>query len=254
MLRFGRSLKIFAICLVKDEEDVIGYQIEYLIEQGVSHILLADNLSSDNTRAIVKNYSKEFPITIIEDNEFAYYQAQKMNHFVSLAYSLGADFILPIDADEIWYSIDDSLTLSETINNNSSHKTIFECQRRNFIPSPLDGDEENPFLRIKHIDPTTRVGPKVGFTRDKQAHLIQGNHDVLNHNGSRIRDAIAINHFPYRSFEQFKRKLRNGRAVYESTDLPEGMGRHWRTLGALSDEDIAEKWNEILNPPTINYQ
>jgi glycosyltransferase involved in cell wall biosynthesis len=254
MLRFGRSLRIFAVLLVKDEEDVIGYQIEYLIEQGVSHILLADNLSSDNTRAIAKGYSSRFPITIIEDNEFAYYQAKKMNKFVSLAYSLGADFILPIDADEIWYSIDKSLTLGETINKNSSRSTIFEGQRRNFIPSLMDGNEKNPFSRIKHIDATTRVGPKVGFTRDKRAHLIQGNHDVLNHKGSRIGGVIAINHFPYRSFEQFKQKLRNGRAVYESTDLSEDLGRHWRTLGSLSDEDIAKKWNEILNTPTINHK
>jgi len=251
LLRFRRFLRIFAVCLVKDEEDIIGYQLEHLIQQGISHILLIDNLSRDNTKAIAKKYAKEFPITILDDSEFAYYQARKINHYISLAYSLGANFILPVDIDEVWYSIDSSLTLKETIREYSGQNSIFVCQRRNFIPCPLDNIEKNPFLRIKHFDPATRIGPKVCFTRDRNATLTMGNHDVHNHNGSRIENVIAINHYPYRSFEQFKRKLRNGRLVLQSTNLPEGIGEHWRTLGALNDEEITEKYFEFLNKPTI---
>ena len=253
LLRFSR-LRIFAVCLAKDEEDIIGYQLEHLIQQGISHILLIDNLSKDNTKVIAKKYSKEFPVTILDDSEFAYYQARKMNYYISLAYSLGADFILPVDIDEIWHPIDSSFTLKEAIREYSGRNSIFECKRHNFIPSSLDGNEKNPFLRMKHFDPATRIGPKVCFTRDKSAILTMGNHEVHNHKGSRIGNVIGINHYPYRSFEQFKRKLQNGRLVLESTNLPEGIGVHWRTLGALNDDEIAEKWAEFLSTPTMRFE
>ena len=41
------------------------------------------------------------------------------------------------------------------------------------------------------------------------------------------------------------RKLRNGRAAYEASTVHELHGTHWREGGLLSDDEMADKWDDL---------
>ena len=92
---------IVAVTMVRDEADVIGPVLANLYAQGVDHIIAADNLSTDRTRSILEQHDR---LTIIDDPEPGYYQATKMTRLARQAHDMGADWVLPFDADEVWYA------------------------------------------------------------------------------------------------------------------------------------------------------
>jgi glycosyltransferase involved in cell wall biosynthesis len=95
-------MKTFGISMVKDEEDIIGPVVQHMLTQ-VDHVLIADNMSTDRTRSILDSFDNSY-ITVVDDLDPAYYQSKKMTALAHQAGGMGADFIVPFDADEIWYS------------------------------------------------------------------------------------------------------------------------------------------------------
>ena len=81
--------KIFAVMMVKDELDIIEHNIDYLETQDIDHIFVANNLSSDGTgEKLIELSGKYGNITVYDDNEFAYYQPDKMNEWICRCYKL----------------------------------------------------------------------------------------------------------------------------------------------------------------------
>jgi hypothetical protein len=104
-------------------------------------------------------------------------------------------------------------------------------------------DTDEPSRDILWRQSKPEVHPVVMYRYHPQAKLLQGNHYVVNHPGVHVSATdIAVCHFQYRSFEQYKRKLRNGKQVYDATSMDHGIGQHWREGGALSDEQLWERW------------
>jgi len=241
--------KIFAVMMVKDEIDIIGYNIEYLQTQDIDHIFVANNLSSDGTEEKLIELSEKYDnITVYDDNEFAYYQPDKMNEWICRCYKLGADIIIPIDADEIWYSKIDGKTLGKVLK--ESDGDIFVADSMDFIPTENDLKDKNPIKSMCYRKQNSNSFAAVAFRKCPGAYLEIGNHDVINHKGKRIFDLIGIRHYQYRSFEQFYKKVLNGKKVYDNTTYPEYMGSHWRTLGSQSKEELNQWWNEYITQPT----
>src|SRR5258706_10050034 len=86
--------------LVKDESDVIADTVAHLLSQ-VDEVIVADNLSTDGTRDLLET----MPVTVIDDREVGYYQSAKMTKLARLALSHGHEWVVPCDADEVWYSL-----------------------------------------------------------------------------------------------------------------------------------------------------
>ena len=47
---------IIGVCMVRDEADVIGTVCAHLLAEGVDRLIVADNLSSDDTRDILEGF------------------------------------------------------------------------------------------------------------------------------------------------------------------------------------------------------
>ncbi len=105
----------------------------------------------------------------------------------------------------------------------------------------------------EYREPNTKQLVKVAFRADPNAVVLQGNHGVsgVAHPKGHIR--ALIREFQYRSFEHLKRKVRNGKAAYDATDLPETEGAHWRTLGVLSDDELRAEWERMSTRPDLVY-
>jgi hypothetical protein len=226
-------MTIIAVTMVKDEADVISATIAQLFNQGVDHIIAADNMSTDRTRSILERYDN---LTIVDDDEPGYWQAEKMTRLARMAHDQGATWVLPFDADEIWYGIDGTIA-----------ERLAACEADVVMASGWDhivtapGDQ--PFSPWRR--PQYQTLCKVAFRAGPLCELNMGNHDVRGAGPVRAGGVLEYRHFQYRSLAQMTRKLRNGKAAYEASDVHELHGTHWREGGALSDDELAAKWDAL---------
>ena len=244
-------MNVWAVMMVKDELDVLPFVLDHLIAEGLDGFYIADNMSTDGTREMLARYAETVPnFFVIDDLEPGYYQQQKMNTWIRQAVELGAEYILPIDADEIWYATDRNKTLVQAVNESAADVVV--ARVFDMVPQPSDENTGNPLMDITHREPETEIFPCVGFKFVPDCWVTQGNHDV-SHSGTRDYQSVEICHYQYRSLDQYKRKLRNGKAAYDATDLPYDLGYHWREGGALSDQQLEQRWNEYITQPGLYY-
>lgn len=233
-----------AVCMVKDEADVIEHTITKMLDQ-VDAIIVADNGSTDGTREILDRLD----VTVIDDQEPAYYQSRKMTELAKLAGDSGADWVIPFDADEVWYSpfgrIADVLA--------KRPESIATAKLYDHVACGVDPIESNPLIRIGWRRKEAAPLPKIACRPNRSVTIHQGNHGA--DYGGTVADQLIVRHFPYRSVEQFESKVRNGAAAYAATDLPEDIGKHWRDYGRILENEGSEalgsvfrSWFWVANP------
>lgn len=249
--------------MVKDEADIIEGTVRHMAGE-VDRLVIADNLSTDGTRDILLRLAEELPLTVIDDTEPAYYQSEKMSHLAEISANPG-DWIVPFDADELWYSRVGRIgTVLEGMNTwqGDAYAVVAATMFDHYGTAV---DERNPDLFRSFVWRKTQPGvlPKVAFRYEPGAIIEMGNHSITLPSGitpATRKDqtsyaALEIRHFPYRSAKQFARKGINGGKALELTDLPEDTGRHWRgykalgeSLGKTALEDVYREYFWFLVP------
>lgn len=223
-------MKTFAVSMVRDEADVIAGTLRHMADE-VDELIVADNGSVDGTREILAELATVLPLTVLDDLDPAYYQSRKMTALAQRAAERGATWIVPFDADELWYGrmrIADLLAGAETCN-------VATAALYNHLATGLDEPGVDPFRSMVWRQREPGPLPKVAFRWQTGAVIHQGNHGVTLPNGAIEKPLLEIRHFPARSAEQFTRKGLNGAQAYAGTDLPEHEGAHWRGYGRLVD-------------------
>lgn len=224
---------IWAIAMVRDEADVLEQTLRQLAEQGVDRMLVMDNGSTDGTRDLLADLARDLPLIVGEDRMAAYEQEVKMTALADHATAAGARWIVPFDADELWMGTD--ATLAQTL----------RCARRPIIAADMINVFPDPHAEVTwHLDPTAQRDPKIAFRPFPQAVLLMGNHGVLR--PGRSEGGLGIVHRPWRSFEQFARKVRQDAEALAHADLASNYGNHWRHLGALDDATLRSRWEDLL--------
>lgn len=222
-------MTIAGISMVKDEADVIDGTIRHMAGE-VDHLIVADNNSTDGTRDILADLARELPLTVLNDPEVAYFQSYKMSRLAERAAEMGATWIVPFDADELWiaeHRIADVLADTDV--------QIAEATLYNHIATALDEPGADPFRTMVWRQRQPGALPKVAFRWEPGAVIHQGNHGV-DLPGNPVRaQLLEVRHFPIRSPQQMVSKARNGAAAYAATNLPGHQGSHWRQYGALLD-------------------
>lgn len=237
---------IVAITMIKNEADIVDWTLTHLATQGVDGCYALNNLSTDNTQQILDSH---YPWCVsLPDNEYGYYQSRKMSDLAAKAWDAGATWILPFDADELIYHPDMPLdtffgSLPDTVG-------VVTIQGWDYLPRATMIDDPNPYRRFDHRRIQPQPYPKVAFRAVPNPHIHMGNHGVDRIDGERI-GGLHLRHIQYRSEAQMAAKLRNGKAVYDATDLDHGQGTHWREGGGLTDTQIAAKWAELAAEPAI---
>ena len=244
---------IVAVMMVRDEADVVGFTLAHLLAEGVDHVIVADNLSTDDTGRILRLYAEGNRVTVLEDDDPAYEQAAKMTRLAHMAYGMGATWVLPVDADEVPYC-PDGRTLGQFFGRCDAD--VVKLVGYDHVVTPLDDQAlANPFLRIAHRRIDRQKLPKVAFRANPAAKLEMGNHGV-DHPGGCTVGGLELRHFQFRSLEQMTRKYRQGKAAYDATDPTSYVGlnyrrghfgTHWLEGGSLSDEQLAARWNDLLH-------
>lgn len=215
--------------MVKDEADVIEGVLRHMADE-VDRIVVADNLSTDDSRKILDELAEQLPLTIVDDADPAYYQSAKMTRLAEYAArEHDATWIVPFDADELWVFKGDRISVELA----ASNADVVHADLFHHFPTAVDPEGDDPFRTIIWRQPHPAPLPKVAFRWREGAVIEQGNHGVDLGTPVHIGGGLEVRHFPYRTVEQFTRKAVNGAAAYKATELPEHVGAHWRGYGAL---------------------
>lgn len=234
-------MTVAAVSMVKDEADVIEGCIRHMADE-VDFLLVADNGSTDGTRDILDELARDLPVKVLDDPDPAYWQSQKMTALAEQAAGMGAEWIVPFDADELW------VFRGDTIRNElaACRESVVRAELFNHFPSAVDPDGTDPFRTIQWRQAEPAPLPKVAFRWHPHAAIEQGNHGVTLPSSVRHGRGLEVRHFPYRSADQFVRKARNGAAAYRATDLPDNVGAHWRSYGDLYDRHGRDALEEVF--------
>lgn len=248
-------MSVVGISMAHNNADIVRFTTEHMLTQ-VDHIIVLDNFSSDGAREILE----ELPVTVIDDDEPGYFQSRKMTWLANYARThFGAEWVVPFDSDEIWYS--PFGTIKNVLSDIHPQWLVATADLYDHVTST----EDNP----SELDPVKRIGwrrsykgilPKVACRWRKDLVIGQGNHNAVYQGGATHQDGLlVVRHYPYRSTEQYIRKVRDGVAAYAATDLPESSGAHWKDYGRLLDsggegalEEVYSTWFHLDNPEFLN--
>ena len=236
-------MTVFGICMVRDAEDIIGPVVEHMMSE-VDHVIVADNLSQDNTRSILDGLTGN--ITVIDDLEPAYRQSEKMTHLAMVAKKEGAKWVVPFDADEWWRSPHGRL--ANVIRD--ANFTINIAPLYDHVPTRIDDlSEKNPIKRIGWRRPAASPLHKVACKTSNKLTIAMGNHNASyqlyepTYDGC---DLIEVRHFPYRNAEQFVEKAIVGAMALDLTDLPYDVGQHWRDYARIAEDSGVDALKDVF--------
>lgn len=232
--------------MVKDEADIIETVLRHLLAQGIERIVVADNLSSDGTEAILRRLARTEPVTVLTDRLTQYYQAEKMTHLARAAARAGAAWVLPFDADEIWLAPEG--TIASWLG--GCQADVVQASVFNHVPTPHDDESEpDPVRRLRWRKSEANRLHKVVFRAHRRARLAYGNHGVSRR--GRRTAGLQVRHFPYRSEEQFVRKFQQGAQAFVGTGFAPDRGRVWRGLGARDADALRAAWRTLVETQNL---
>ena len=142
-------MRLVAVSIVKNEADIIEPFIRHT-RAWVDHHLVFDHDSSDGTREILGALQAEgLPLTLFTDQALGNLQQARSNRLTSLAArDHGADWILPLDADEILTG-PGRPALEKVLAAHASDRPA-TLPLLNYFPTEQDNAaEENPILRLQ---------------------------------------------------------------------------------------------------------
>lgn len=209
------------VSMVKDEADIIYYWLLYYYNRGIRNFYIIDNNSTDGTRELIQcfyNQHSDIRAYLEIDEEIAYWQYRKINRLAERAVKEGCDWILPVDADELFFVEGSNQSIPELLSSYpDSDVLVFEWWH--YRPSLSDNREQvNPFQRITHRDRLQNSSHTKIFCRYQEGmEICQGNHQLHSNDGWKI-DLLKNGyhaHFKVRSKEQLKKKVLNFGKAYE---------------------------------------
>ncbi len=232
-------MNVIGITMIRDEADILPATLGQML-RNVDHVIVADNGSTDGTREYLDSLADE-RVTVLDEPRVGYFQSERMTELARRAAEMGAEWVVPWDADEWWYSgepIADILT--------AHPGAIVTAAIYDHVATALDPDEPDPTKRLGWRRWAPCPLHKVACRTALRPTIDQGNHGATYPTQAPLNDKLVIRHFPYRSPEQFERKVRNGAEAYAATDLPDEVGGHWRGYGRILNSEGPEGLERVF--------
>lgn len=170
-LRFAREashtdlMRLVAVSVVKNEADIIESFIRHTLAW-TDHHLVFDHDSRDGTREILGSLQREgLPITLFRDDSPGHLQQVRSNYLTRLAaQEYGADWVLPLDADEILTG-PDRANLETCLQRAGSTRPASLPLHEYCLTTADDPAVLNPVQRLHHCRPEVSVTRKIFVSR-----------------------------------------------------------------------------------------
>jgi glycosyltransferase involved in cell wall biosynthesis len=232
-------MKVVMTLLVRDEDDILRDNLEFHLANGVDEIILMDNLSSDGTADIAREYERAGYLRYIFQPQDDFSQGRWVTQMASLAVQeCRADWVINSDADEFWFPHAGSI--KDAFASIDADAAAVSVERTNFVTRPDDGQPFWQRMNVRRLLSLNSLGHplpgKVAHRALTDIVVAPGNHGVYVRDSltSPVPGQLTILHFPVRSRAQFRNKIANGGAAYaRNTELDPAIGSTWRHLYQL---------------------
>lgn len=231
---------IAVLMMFKDEEDIIGKCIDHWAGLGVDAFYLCNNLSTDNSPFEVLNAQLRncCQITTTHSIREDFPQREMINYLKGLALNDGHQWIFPIDADEF-------LSLNEV--------PCFSIKQwLQYLPGWTYGGFS--YGQYKYIN---RMPNGVYWEEPKHKkafgkispfwNISIGNHEIEGVAPTLHDGGAYLNHYQYRSYDQFKRKKINFFKTFEKAGyLDHKFVKEYRLYQKHGEAYLEQMWDNLL--------
>jgi len=256
-------MRIIGIAQVRNESDIIEIFCRYHF-QFLDGIIIMDHLSVDLTPDILQFLKEEgFPLDIRDSHDPAINKSLNHTEMMRMAVEeQGADWVLPLDADEFLTSIDGS-SFRENLGNAKPNRPVL-VPWRTYIPKIgkqergentlelIDHRLKEEFLQFyKTMAPASLV--RKGTKLSTGSHWLQRPGSDKAVKPFEKSTTLVMAHFPVRSSSQIAAKAFAGwLAACSDPGRREDQGYHWKKLyhRFMSGYDLSD---DELNELAINY-
>ena len=233
---------IWAVGTTRNEADIIRANVLHHQSQGVSHFLWLDNGSTDGTTDVLDELRQSVSLEWRLHTD-SFRQDVLLTALAREAFVRGADWVLPLDADEFWYAPQGSLrqVLKRTDAGALRVQLVNFVQRRDQLTAAAAGlltmnrrppEPIGPIDRLEELVNSRRIGfveilyPAKWIART--CPLLEvgwGNHTLYGSLAPAVdTDAIVCLHAPLRSRATLENKVDSGRRF---EDVREDLREAW---------------------------
>ena len=233
----------WAVTMVRNESTTLPAIVEHFRQQGISRVLVVNHRSTDDTVESLAPFG-DF-VQVAQYDHAAYEQRAVMTLASRFATECGANWIIPFDADEIWWPTRGA-TIAELLESSTADK--IPAPHYDFLPpSNLIANFSPDTFNLRRLQPNPM--PKTAFRAHPKAIILMGNHWVQRPGSN--GDGLAVAHYPYRTKDQLRKKVKEGALAIDALGNSKGLGTHWQQWSSMSDEDFEIFWNSIKSSSDV---
>lgn len=248
--------------LVKNEEQLLAYNLEYHHQMGVDAFIITDNNSTDHTLDIIRHYQeKGWVKEVITETGQDYEQKLWVDRMIWIAKEkYHADWVINADADEFWYSPKGNL--KEELKH--THANVLGCLMRSVYPTPNEHwTKWRNTVRYVYTPEKYNLSPYSLFEHQNKKvlhrtagylQISMGNHKVKMLPQIENQSDIIVYHYNVQSRQQFMNKMINGGKQLELHKGKHG-GRHWRYFYKLykqGPEVLEKEYDRVIGTDSFN--
>jgi glycosyltransferase involved in cell wall biosynthesis len=232
-------MKLVMTLLVRDEEDILREHLDFHLARGVDRVILMDNLSTDRTAEIAREYERAGYLDYILQPQDDYAQGRWVTQMARRAsQEFHADWVINSDADEFW--LPEAGSIKDALASLGPSALAASAARVNFAARVENGEPFWKRMNVRRAETVNALGlplpSKIAHRARTDVVVDQGNHRVLA-GGDVLPSEVApitILHFPVRSRAQYLNKIAKGGAAYgRNAELDRTVGDAWRYLYRL---------------------
>jgi glycosyltransferase involved in cell wall biosynthesis len=254
------KLKLLLVMVVRDHADIIDSNLRWHFDHGVEFAIVTDNGSTDGTLEILQRHEREGRLLLLQDPSDLMEGAMLTRMAMLGREQYGAEWILPVDGDELF--VPSRGSLQDHLERDGVN--LWSVPTVNFVPTVHDdAADPNPVTRLSYKVGRPPAIPKLPYLLKriqrkilfKAADLIairDGSHkaDMRNERRGAATD-ISVYHYPIRSREQFFRKVvMGGELIERNRALANDYGYHWRSWYALYKRgQLDREWRRMQLSP-----
>ena len=256
-------MKVVGVYLVRNEVDIIETNLRHHLTTVLDEAIVLDNGSTDGTLELLVDLADELPLQLTSEVGHIY-QSGRVTRMARYATQQGADWILPIDADEFWVAGDApfrSVLEEAPAEARALFVEVVQFVQRRDVVSARPGVVASMTMRPDHaigtaaaasrLVQTGEVGwlelpytPKVIHRASPDIFVVQGNH-LSGVAGGIPTDAVVCLHAPLRARSVLRGKLDQGRRALEERS-PADASWHLKRWWQMAREDtMGREWEAL---------
>lgn len=258
---------LFSVSMVRNEADIIALNVLHHLAMGVDRMLFADNDSTDGTQRMLTLLRKHTDKVGWWSVPGPYDQQATITWLARTAYNLGAEWVLPVDADEFWTARGNMKSILSTAKGDwlavevvnfiqrrrqpaSSHDAILHMTRRatRLYPTTIQMGTLIDHRKIAYCE--RRYPSKTLVRANEHVSMSAGGHGAQNLRATGRNTAlIKCLHAPLRSMAVLKQKA----TVAPRLTMPT-MWQFVRWDKCLHDGTLDQEWaaNSYARDGSIN--